>query len=456
MFHKNRYFIMIMLAIAFVFAGFFWSDADDENAVKSLDMSNVEIIAHPVAYSDEDNMVQGLSESVELAVAKPSTNVFHQEDLSPLQGVEDVVLSPDTEPWTSVCLSFHMDADYSDLKVVVTDTNQRIIGEYKSVVRESSASYAEDVETYYEYETTMAGLQPDSNYEYYLVSGDLYSAGGSFKTMSAEIGTTMLFFGDPQGYLKSQYDVLIENYKQAVEAAESDAKDVDLIYVAGDIADSSVPDKNIQEWNYFFDSMKEPLAEHLFVSAIGNHDVYGFDGLYAGNFNYPKNGVEGLEDTNFYFDLPYARVAVWNTEVPSMFERQEMWLKEIMESSNKPFRIVLMHRSAYPMSYNEPYIRDLAAAFEEAGIDLVLSGHDHIYSRTTMGGVTYVVGGSSTATKIYTADTDRDWVDCFYDEEHPVFTVVDIEETWIYIKAYAVEKEGIKLIDEIKCSLQIF
>ena len=64
----------------------------------------------------------------------------------------------------------------------------------------------------------------------------------------------------------------------------------------------------------------------------------------------------------------------------------------------------------YPISYNELNIREFSTVFEECNIDLVLSGHDHIYSRTTMhnnnqvetnNGSTYVVGGSASGSKYY-------------------------------------------------------
>ena len=89
------------------------------------------------------------------------------------------------------------------------------------------------------------------------------------------------------------------------------------------------------------------------------------------------------------------------------------------EKVDKSFRIVLMHRSAYPLNYNEEEIRALAPVFEECNVDLVLSGHDHIYSRTTMlagektamntNGVTYVVTGSASGSKYYAAADDRPW-----------------------------------------------
>ena len=71
-----------------------------------------------------------------------------------------------------------------------------------------------------------------------------------------------------------------------------------------------------------------------------------------------------------------------------------------------------------------------------SGIDLVLSGHDHIYSRTSMlkgiltpppDGVVYVCGWSSSGSKYYAEDNEtsfRYWRDIVYDRNTPVYSII--------------------------------
>lgn len=65
------------------------------------------------------------------------------------------------------------------------------------------------------------------------------------------------------------------------------------------------------------------------------------------------------------------------------FIRESDWLKADMEKSDKPWKIVALHRGPYGATYDSAEVRDaLTPAFDEAGIDLVLQGHDHNYVRT--------------------------------------------------------------------------
>ena len=81
--------------------------------------------------------------------------------------------------------------------------------------------------------------------------------------------------------------------------------------------------------------------------------------------------------------------------------------------------------------------------FDELGVDLVLSGHDHIYSRTEMyngekvtdgqQGTMYIVGGCSSGSKFYDADSNgRPWQDVVYDENNPVFSVLKTADGKLY------------------------
>ena len=111
------------------------------------------------------------------------------------------------------------------------------------------------------------------------------------------------------------------------------------------------------------------------------------------------------------------------------------------------------------MLYDETFVRNLSITFESVGVDLVLSGHDHIYSRTTVfdktsvstdEGVTYVIGGSGSGSKFYQETGNRPWKQVVYDNNKPVYSIIDITDKEINFKAYAVVNEESVLIDEFK------
>ena len=132
-------------------------------------------------------------------------------------------------------------------------------------------------------------------------------------------------------------------------------------------------------------------------------------------------------------------------------------MREVFDGSDAGYKVVLMHRSAYPMSYDEADVRALHADFEEMGVSLVLSGHDHIYNRTEMyggekapgSGIAYVVGGCSSGSKYYDADsTGRPWQDVVYDENNPVFSVLKLRDGVLSFEAYALKDGESVLVDQ--------
>ncbi|MDA3845906.1 MAG: metallophosphoesterase [Vallitaleaceae bacterium] len=412
--------------------------------------------------SSSDNTLQSDTEDIPL-------------DEYPLIGItlgsidaKRIVLTPGENPAYSIGITFNLAMPSDDVTVLVVDSMKKLVGMYNTVESTIQVMVGDTYEPLYVYKTVMEDLSPNKQYYYTLKADNNYSELYKFRTLNVGSVTTLAFFGDPQGYKQSQYDNLAYSYSQAKAIASATGTAIDISYIAGDIVDSGNSAQSWSEWRYFSTAMTQYTSESIFVTAVGNHDLYSDEGVYVNTFNYPENGVPGLSEMNFYYDLPYARVAVWDTEASSTFSDQEAWLDRIMSETDKPFKIVLMHRSVYPMAYNEGYIRNLAEVFEGAGIDLVLNGHDHIYSRTTMyqgemlpvsvdgiinsDGVTYITGGSSSGSKFYDADedTDRYWKDFVYDTDHPVFTIIRIGKDDIMIDAYTVINGVAETIDSVR------
>jgi len=344
------------------------------------------------------------------------------------------------ENTSQVGLTFNLDINES-IKV-------RVYNELLELVSQSNTyvdSMMNDDKILYVHKAEIDHLDEATNYYYRIESETEKSKLYGFKTIDDE--TTLAFFGDIQGYKLSQYQRFYDVFKESRMARE-----YDINYIAGDIVDTG---DDWSEWSYLEQAMLGELSKNIMVTSIGNHDVKSSDEFYTKTFNYPENGIDGLEERNFYFDLPYARVAVLDTESVSRYDAQSKWLQEIMSDTDK-FKLVMMHRSAYPMMYDEIHIRNLSKTFDEADIDLVLSGHDHIYNRTTMAdgikvqpsdGVTYIVGGSGSGSKFYTEQGNRYWKEVIYDDNNPVYTVINIKKEIIEIESYALVDDKSVLID---------
>lgn len=380
-----------------------------------------------------------------------------QGDLGGLS-LSSVIITPLEKYADGIGLTFNLEVSSEEVKVIVLDDLKRFVGEYLTDVTMMEVANSRGNHYLNVYKTSLSGLEAGQSY-YYVIQGEKdYSKLYEFSTFSDEKATTMAFFGDTQGYLNSQYEAFRHTYDIAESLAKKTSNGIDLNYIAGDIVDDG---GNYDQWGFFYDNVEDAFSEHQFISAIGNHDVYNGPDPYINSFNYPSNGVLGLEERSFYVDLPYARVAAFDTESTLSYRDQAQWLLDVMSDAKQAFKIVLMHRSVYPMSYNEAHIRELAVIFEAADIDLVLSGHDHIYSRTTMeadkqvalnAGVTYIVGGSSTGSKFYETidESSRYWKNVAYDEDYPVFTLLEIGEDKIVVKAYSISEDEAQLIDSFE------
>lgn len=420
------------------------------------DGDSVEDVKNALSKSVEGNLIEkadNLDLSVEVSKQNISREIFDIEmkEIGRINP-ERIAVTPGEDSTKSIGITFNLDYIDDNALVIVLDEEYGILGEYASDITEFQVIIGGIEVPLYSYKCEINEIEGNDIF-YLIKSRDQFSKIYSVSLPKENEPTVIAFFGDTQGYLQSQYDDFRITYEKAVEVSDV----IDMFYIAGDIVDTG---SSWDQWTYFDNSMKDILEREIFVTTIGNHDVINGGDIYVNTFNYPENGVEGLLERTYYYDIPSARIAVWDTEKPSMFTQQSDWLKGIMEASDAAYKIVFMHRSCYPAAYNEEYIRNLTAVFEEAGIDLVLSGHDHIYSSTTMRngvkvpvgeGITYIVGGSSTGSKYYGLidETDRYWLEKLYDDNNPVFTLVTVGEEQINITAYAIINGENVVIDEL-------
>lgn len=74
-------------------------------------------------------------------------------------------------------------------------------------------------------------------------------------------------------------------------------------------------------------------------------------------------------------------------------ERQRQWLAAQARESDAVIQIVLLHQPPYSSGSSHGSVEALRWDFADWGVDLVVSGNDHIYERAVHDDVTYVVNG---------------------------------------------------------------
>lgn len=362
-----------------------------------------------------------------------------------------VVVTTGADPAVSVGISWttHKQIEHGTLRIGtssdLSDAQEAAAGS-RIVITTANALQRE----YRAFGVAVYGLTPDTQYFYQVGSEEGgWSPVYSFRTARSEGDVNIAFYGDIQGSAS--------NMQTVIEMLKGICPDLDMSLLAGDVTDNGHFDS---DWQSLYAGMGDYFASQIWAATIGNHDEY-FDAQAFTSFFYgPDNGTEATA-RNYWFTVGDA--VIYNLDTQSYgydpdFSKQIANMKRAFESQPGKFRIVLMHRSAYPMNYDEADVRALSAAFELLNVDLVLSGHDHIYSRTQMQGgeksaqgPVYIVGGSASGSKYYDADVNgRPWQDVVYDENNPVFTLLKVRENKLLFEAYAIVGGQAQRIDSVE------
>ncbi|OHB68553.1 MAG: hypothetical protein A2V70_17005 [Planctomycetes bacterium RBG_13_63_9] len=157
------------------------------------------------------------------------------------------------------------------------------------------------------------------------------------------------------------------------------------------------------------------------IPVEGNHEYGGSGTHWFDDYFAPPEptGVSGYDDKFFAFSYGNVRIIAVDTASaedvrydPGSFDPpvepsvQYTWLDAELHSeefTEAAWQIVYLHNPIYTScsghgERDEPVINDsLAAMFETHGVDLVFSGHNHIYERYSHNGVTYIIAGGGGA-----------------------------------------------------------
>lgn len=255
----------------------------------------------------------------------------------------------------------------------------------------------------YCHKALVSGLEPGTAYTYTVGSKDVRSAEGTFVTDDGDEAFSFLAIADVQASSAENFEKGADTLKAGFEMfPESE------FYVnCGDFTNDSTN----EEWDYYADSFDVINQSSTIVPVAGNHDGLGVWDWFANMFNTDTSeAVQTLNGMNYSFDYGNAHIAVINTnDMLSTSLSQLDWLKKDMNSTDKDWKIVCMHKSPYTLGKDGKwpdalYLQEsLASVLDSCDVDLVLSGHDHQYVRTKKltnnkpsdDGVTYVLVGTA-------------------------------------------------------------
>lgn len=240
---------------------------------------------------------------------------------------------------------------------------------------------------------SITGLTPRTNYIYRIKTDDECSDIYHFTTSGLTNDWNFCAFTDFQHQSNSITHKLVDKVR-------SIAGNPTLVVCSGDMVDTA---GNESEWKWLMDS--EMFKNFTYASSPGDHEYWGdyqndhslkLDKPHTYNalFNNPQNGCEDAMNSSCYFY--YNNVLFFlldfedsDTVTSTKLSKEMVWFTNKVKELEGTFQylIVLEHKSIYGSYTTDSRVAKTMRpawypVFDEAGVDIVFSGHDHMYSRT--------------------------------------------------------------------------
>ena len=361
--------------------------------------------------------------------------------------------------------------------VQVAPTSKLVRGQFpKNAVTFPATVAANSVNGGYNGHATLDSLKKNTAYSYRVGSQGNWSPAYSFKTQDFKGDFDFLFFGDPQ--IGSSGDVAKDGagWADTLKVSLAANPKAELLVSGGDQVETANTET---QWDAFLGSDK--LRQYPWAATIGNHDVGGK--AYEQHFWTPNtdrsapfyNGDAATRSGGDYWYI-YKGVLFIDLNSNAYATGSDAahlgYVADVIKKHGRDakYTVLAYHHSIYsPADHandtdNQQRRQDFPTAFSRLGVDLVLQGHDHSYSRSYVikngkkanpgerpgaaqvaqgpGGVIYVTANSASGSKYYdltAPDTTKDpnygpdplnpkshWANSVENQEH-VRTYVKVE-----------------------------
>jgi len=224
------------------------------------------------------------------------------------------------------------------------------------------------------HEATVTNLKPDTKYEYQIRSGDsMWTPRKTFRTAPAsnEAIFTFLAGSDTKGGRHVTIDLL--------KIFESNNPRF-MIY-AGDAPHTGGLSPH---WNRWFQAVEPFTSNKPIMPSVGNHEVGGDPNLV----NYKiYNALPTNSGSEVYYSFDYGPVHFVCLDTESgLYMEQVPWLEKDLAVTKKPWKVAYFHSPPFSSGTahgsNENVRRVLEPIFSKHHVNIVLSGHDHLYERS--------------------------------------------------------------------------
>ncbi len=307
-----------------------------------------------------------------------------------------VIANPGEDASTSIRLNWHTDLD-SRLNTCYyttvadtgwTDTREVAVAPTICTVFDSVFSHTPDTQDVYEnarflrHAAEIKGLKPDTKYMYRIGKGDVRY----FKTAPVKAEWTAAIISDFHAYLPLSGRVTAA--MAMLDTLEvKNMGEFDMVLHAGDIA----------AWGGSYSCWKDLYAQrhfnkYMWAGVIGNHDYMSRKHLKDTNEyfrcvnNNPANGYEGEEGVCYHFtygDVLFVMLSSESMRKQEGLEAAQKWVREVIKANPAKYVVAVEHYEWFHGNNGKTgqYAR-WKQIFDECGVDLAISGNNHVYART--------------------------------------------------------------------------
>lgn len=314
----------------------------------------------------------------------------------------------------TVSLTYGLKADLSDGKTV-------------QIATKGTGQKDKDGNEYNSNKATISGLAAQTTYYYKVDDKEIksFKTGNTGKFRFAFVGdpqigsSNELKGADTEAFYNAQSNAVANdsyNWSQTLKKIQSAG--TDFIVSAGDQIQTTkkkAPRKSstTSEIEYAGYLSPDTLASLPVATTVGNHDADNAN--YQYHFNVPN--LSNLGDNkkvggDYYFTYGDVLFMMLNTQDTNSAEHIQFIKETVAENADCKWKVVTLHQDIYGSAEhsNEPEIVNLRYAltptFEKYGVDAVLTGHDHAYSRSK-----FLSGNQTEKTVTYTDDEFDEMLD---------------------------------------------
>lgn len=276
--------------------------------------------------------------------------------------------------------------------------------------KQTEAVTDKDDTTYVSNKVTATDLKADTTYYYSYQKDGQWTAPEKYTTDNGS-KFSFIFVGDPQiGSSNELKGAATEEFYNAQSAAvandafnwnttlnqamEKTGNKASFVLSSGDqIQSTKKKSPNKAAWGSeieYSGYLSPDVLKNLPVATtVGNHDADNANYTYHFNTaNASELGSNGKVGGDYWFKHDNALFIMLNTQDTNVEEHKQFIEQTVAANKDCKWRIVTLHQDIYGSAEhsNEPEITNLryqlAPIFEDNKVDVVLTGHDHAYSRT--------------------------------------------------------------------------